>query len=145
MSFKLTDTIKTTYIDTARYDIKCSFKEPFNELDNITIHRSQGLTPFTYVEGTLKTPEYTIEAYVTPKQDVLLKELYSSTMHPEYVDIQYPVTLTWGLDSDMYKDDENLKYYINTKQCYLCNYTPPTSIDYSIATILSVSLVLRVL
>ena len=93
-----------------------------------------GLRPFIMTDGELKTPEFTVEAYVTLKQHKLLQDLYMATVHPGYIDERLPVVLMWGDPSD----NEHPQIV-----CYLSDYQPPDSIDYKSADVLSVKLVLR--
>lgn len=148
MSFNLTDTLTTTFLDTTRFEVTLSFPKGYNNCDTIVVHSAEGLTPFTYIDGELKTFEATVSAYVTPTQNKYLEKLYKDTMHPGYVDQRYPISLSWGLPESLYSIEDSTKAkfkdeYVTTKACYLSNYVPPTSIDYGSAEILSVELTLR--
>lgn len=145
MSFKLHDTITTTFLDTVRHEVKLSFPSNYRVCDSIVVHLANNLTPFTYVDGELQTFEATISAYVTLEQNKYLEKLYEATMHPGYVDQRYPINLMWGVPESMYEASgtDGLSDYRTTKKCYLCNYVPPTNVDYSSSDILSVELSLR--
>lgn len=135
MGLSIQDSIDTAYIDTAHYNVSLEFSIGFEILDRLTIHNASNLMPFTYVDGDLKTPEYTIETYVTAMQDRQLQQLYAITMHPGYVDLRYPVLVSWGHPID--------EQYIHQVKCYLSSYTPPDSVNFSNAEMLSSTLVLR--
>lgn len=144
VGLKVTDLMDTVFYDTAHFDVQLHFNGGYEALDKIAINNAQDLIPFTFVKGELTTPEYTVEAYVTPAQDKLLKALYSATMHPKYVDQRYPIEIAWGYikNGDSSQMDGQ---FSNLAKCYLSEYTPPSDIDYSDAKIFSVSLVLRVI
>lgn len=128
--------IDTTFLDTMHYDVQCNFTNGFEELNetSLVITNVSGLRPFIIKDGSLQTPEFTLEAYVTVRQDELLQELYKATIHPNYVDLRYPVEVSWGYlkDSKLYS-------------CYLLEYEPPDSVNYSSAEILSAKMTLRVI
>lgn len=125
--------IDTTYLDTSHFDVECSFPKPaFEDLDKLTISDVDGLRPFIMDGGQLKTQEITVSAHVSNRQELLLRTLYTLTVHPGYIDLRYPVIVTWG-----HKDNPV------QLQCYLSNYVPPDSVNYKDAEILSVKLTLR--
>lgn len=124
--------IDTTFLDTAHFDAECSFPGGYEELNRLVITHVDGLCPFMVVEGKLKTQECTVEAHVTLQQEVLLRGLYTATVHPGYVDLRYPVTLTWG----HYDRPTQVK-------CYLARYVAPEDVNYASAELLSVKLTLR--
>lgn len=126
--------IDTTFLDTAHFDAECRFPRGFDGLDRLAISKADGLRPFILSDGKLKTPEFTVEAYVTLKQHKLLQALYEATVHPGYIDERFPILLQWGDPSD--KDHPQ-------RECYLADYTPPESVSYKEAEILSVKLTLR--
>ena len=124
--------IDTTFLDTAHFDAECAFPRGFEELNKLAITNVGGLRPFIINDGNLKTQEFTVEAILTLQQEVLLHNLYTATIHPGYVDLRYPITFSWG-----HPDSPN------QIKCYLANYEPPDSVDYSNAEILDVKLTLR--
>ena len=133
MALTVEEAINTTYLDTAHYDVVCQFKaRGFEELDNIVIKEVSGLVPFYVVKGELKTPEITIKAIVTAKQEYLLRRLYLLTVHNKYIDQRYPINVRWG-----YPEMENYG------DCYLSDYVPPDSVNYTNAEILEVEFTLR--
>lgn len=136
MALTIQDAIDTVFLDTAHYDVQFTFPSGYESLNTLVVHNAGGLVPFTYVEGHLKTPEYTIEVYVTAKQDKLLQDLYTNTMHPGYIDQRYPISIAWGHTD---------KQYTHQYKCYLASYVPPEAVDYSSANILSAVLTLRVI
>ena len=128
------DAIDTTFLDTVHFDAECTFPRGFEDLNKLAITNVSGLRPFIITNGELKTPEFTIEAYVSLKQHKLLQDLYMATVHPSYIDERWPVVFMWGDPSD---DDHP------QVACYLSDYQPPESIDYKSADVLPVKLVLR--
>lgn len=126
--------IDTTFLDTAHFDAECKFPRGFDELNRLAISDVGGLRPFLISDGELKTPEFTVEAYVTLKQHKLLQNLYLATVHPGYIDERLPVVLVWGDPLD--KEHPQVA-------CYLAEYEPPESVSYKDAEILSVKLTLR--
>lgn len=124
--------IDTTFLDTAHYDAECSFPGGYEELNKLAITEISGLNPFIIDDGTLKTQEFTVEAHVTQRQESLLRSLYTSTVHVNYIDERYPITFMWG-HPDM----------PTQMKCYLSNYEAPESVSYVDAKILSVKLTLR--
>lgn len=128
------DAIDTTFLDTAHFDAECAFPRGFEDLNKLAIINVSGLRPFIMANGGLKTPEFTVEAYVSLKQHKLLQDLYMATVHPGYIDERLPVVLMWGDPSDSTHPEV---------ACYLSDYQPPEIIDYTSANVLSVKLVLR--
>lgn len=126
--------IDTTFLDTAHFDAECKFPSGFDELNKLAISDVGGLRPFILTDGQLKTPEFTVEAYVTLNQHKLLQDLYMATVHPGYIDERFPITLAWGDPAD--KEHPQVA-------CYLADYEPPDSVSYKDAEILSVKLTLR--
>ena len=124
--------IDTTFLDTAHYDAECSFPNGFEELNKLAITQVGGLRPFIMADGKLKTQEFTVEAVVTLRQELLLRQLYSATIHPGYVDLRFPVVFMWG-----HPDSPS------QIKCYLSEYEAPESVDYKSAEILDVKLTLR--
>lgn len=124
--------IDTTFLDTVHYDAECVFTNGYEELSKLVITNVSGLRPFIIKDGDLQTPEFTVEAYVTARQELLLEELYKATIHPSYVDLRYHIDFMWG-----HTDKPKLF------SCYLSEYEPPDSVDYKSADILSVKLTLR--
>lgn len=124
--------IDTTFLDTAHFDAECKFPRGFDELNRLAISDAGGLRPFLISDGALKTPEFTVEAYVTNRQEMLLRDLYTATVHPGYIDERLPIILMWG-------------HVDNPTQvkCYLADYEPPDSVSYKDAEILNVKLTLR--
>lgn len=122
-------------MDTAHFDVELRFHGGYEMLNKLVVHNASDLIPFTYVDGELKTPEFKVEVYATSAQDRELQRLYSVTKHPRYVDLRYPISVSWGRIGDT--------RYTQSFDCYLAEYTPPDSIDYSTASILSATLVLR--
>lgn len=134
MALSVQEAIDTTYLDTAHYNVTCEFTGGFEELNRIVIKEASNLVPFYVVDGALKTPEITIKAIVTARQEYLLRRLYLSTVHNKYIDQRYPIHVSWGYPKlDNYGD------------CYLSKYTPPDSVNYTNAEILEVEFNLRVI
>lgn len=128
----ISDSIKTTYQDNARYDVALSFDGEYTALSTIAVSGAKGLTDLLIRDGEMKTPEYDIEAYVTEAQDKLLHNLYRATVHTSYTDLRYPIHLSWGAPDN--------RHYA---ECYLADYTPATDVDFGSAQLLSVTLTLR--
>ena len=124
--------IDTTFLDTAHFDAECKFPRGFDELNRLAISDAGGLRPFLISDGALKTPEFTVEAYVTNRQEMLLRDLYMATVHPGYIDERLPIILMWG-----HADNPT------QVKCYLADYEPPDSVSYKDAEILNVKLTLR--
>lgn len=124
--------IDTTFLDTAHFDAECKFPRGFDELNRLAISDAGGLRPFLISDGELKTPEFTVEAYVTNRQEMLLRDLYMATVHPGYIDERLPIILMWG-----HADNPT------QVKCYLADYEPPDSVSYKDAEILNVKLTLR--
>lgn len=124
--------IDTTFLDTAHFDAECVFPRGFDELNKLVISNVGGLRPFIIEDGQLKTQEFTVEAYVTNRQELLLRSLYTATVHPGYIDLRLPITLMWGHEDNP-----------TQIKCYLSKYEPPESVDYKSAEILDVKLTLR--
>jgi len=124
--------IDTTFLDTAHFDAECKFPRGFDELNRLAISDAGGLRPFLISDGELKTPEFTVEAYVTNRQEMLLRDLYMATVHPGYIDERLPIILMWG-----HADNPT------QVKCYLADYEPPDSVNYKDAEILNVKLTLR--
>lgn len=136
MPLTIQEAIETQFLDTAHYDVVLEFTSGYEGvLNSLAVHNARDLIPFTYVKGELKTPEYTMDVYVTEEQDRFLQALYEATMHPGFVDQRYPVYVSWGIVSNT--------QYMHTVKCYLSEYTPPDSVDFKSAEILSATLVLR--
>lgn len=128
----ITDSIENEYLDNAHYDIVCAFPRAYAGLDAIAVTSGSGFTPSIITDGELKTPEFSLTCIVTAAQDRLLQELYEATVHPGYVDLRYPVEVSWGPVG-----------YRLTRKCYLKSYTPPDRVEYRQASILEVTLTLR--
>ncbi len=128
----IADSLQTEFLDNAHYDIECAFFGEYAKLNGLVISGGSGFTPFVLKDGSLKTQEFTLTCIVTAEQDELLQKLYNSTMHPGYVDLRYPVHVSWGHVSARH-----------TKACYLKAYDPPSQISFRDASILEVTLVLR--
>lgn len=127
--------IDTTFLDVAHYDATCVCNvSGFEEISNIAISDVSGLRPFVISDGSLKTPEFTVTAYVTLKQDKLLQDLYMATVHPGYIDERFPIIFMWGDIAD------NSHPQVS---CYLANYSPPDNVNYRSADLLPVRLTLR--
>lgn len=124
--------IDMTFLDTAHFDAECAFPRGFDELNKLAISTVGGLRPFILEDGQLKTQEFTVEAYVSNKQDMLLRSLYTATVHPGYIDLRLPITLMWG------HEDNPMQL-----KCYLAKYEPPETVSYKDAEILDVKLTLR--
>lgn len=124
--------IDTTFLDTAHFDAECKFPRGFDELNRLAISDVGGLRPFLISDGELKTPEFTVEAYVTNRQEMLLRDLYTATVHPGYIDERLPIILMWG-----HADNPT------QVKCYLADYELPDSVNYKDAEILNVKLTLR--
>lgn len=128
----ITDSIESEYLDNAHYDIVCAFPRAYAGLDSIVITGGSGLTPSIIADGELKTPEFSLTCIVTATQDRMLQELYEATVHPGYVDMRYPVGVTWGPPTHRLR-----------RECYLKSYVPPDRVEYRSASILEVTLTLR--
>lgn len=124
--------IDTTFLDTAHYDAECSFPNGFEELNKLAITKVGGLRPFVIADGQLKTQEFTVEAVVTLRQELLLRALYESTIHPGYTDLRFPIEFMYGHPESPMQI-----------KCYLSEYEAPESVDYKSAEILDVKLTLR--
>lgn len=134
MPLTLQSSIDTTFMDSAHFDVTLSFPRGFELLDSLAIHNVEGLVPFTYVDGALKTPEYSLDAYATVQQEKLLRDLYSRTVHPGYIDETYPIRVSWGHEDN-----------VTQAECYLSTCKVPGGLDFSRAELLSVSFTLRVI
>lgn len=136
MPLSVESAIKTEFLDNAHYDVVLDFSTTniaaFGKLNDIVVTDADGLVPFDMKGGVLKTPTFTITCYVTAEQDALLRKLFEYTIHPSYVDLRYPILVTWG-------------HGINNvaKDCYLSEYDSPERVNYSKAELLTVVLSLR--
>ncbi|MBR4792464.1 MAG: hypothetical protein IK038_02255 [Bacteroidaceae bacterium] len=138
MALSVQSAIDTTFLDTAHFNAECDFSRArgFHELNDIVIYDVAGLHPFIIANKELKTQEFTVTALVTLQQEALLRDLYEQTVHPNYIDLRYPIVFSWGDSSG--EGPEPTQY-----DCYLSDYEPPESVSYKSAEILSVKLTLR--
>ena len=149
----LESVIETQYLDNGNFDVFIKLPDPYDGgpasllVDNVT-----GLNAFLVDGNTMRTPEVTVTAYVTKKQDSLLRQLYTATVHPGYIDQRYPIRLEWGdvskkefarpaSDADGLLDDTGMEAH----EFYLASYKPPEQVQFDRGNMHSVSLVLRMI
>lgn len=145
--------IGTQYLDNGNYDVYVKLPDPFDAgPGSLLIESVTGTNPFLVQGGSMKTPELTITAHVTKKQDSLLRHLYAMTVHPGHIDQRYPVLVEWGDVSacEFAKpaiDNEGLlnESGRNASAFYLSAYLPPDNIDFKTPNLLPVSMVLRLI
>ncbi len=135
MALTVMEAVDTTYLDTAHYDVTLKFPTGYEILNDVTVKEASGLIPFVYTGDALKTQEFRLTCIVTNEQEALLRNLYVTTNHPGYTDLRYPIWITWG------HPENGIPY----KECYLAEYEPPDSVNYTSADILDVTMVLRVI
>ena len=149
----LESVIETQYLDNGNFDVFVKLPAPYDGGPNsLLVESINGANAFLMENGQMHTPEITISAHVTKKQDSLLRHLYAATVHPAYIDQRYPIKVEWGdvsampfanpaADVDGLLDDSGL----DSHDFYLAAYTPPNSVNFASATMLPVSLVLRLI
>ena len=149
----LESVIETQYLDNGNYDVFVKIPAPYDGGPNsLLVESINGANAFLIENGQMHTPELTITAHVTKKQDSLLRHLYAATVHPGYIDQRYPIRVEWGdvskmpfarpaVDADGLLNSAGLDAY----EFYLASYTPPSSVTFSSAAMLPVSMVLRLI
>ena len=145
--------VGTQYLDNGNFDVFVKFPDPFDGgPGSLLISSVQGANAFLVGDNGLKTPELSITAYVTKKQDSLLRHLYVATVHPGYIDQRYPVRVEWGDVSSaefarpaLQEDGLLNESGVDAHDFYLASYSPPSSTDFSRSEMLPVSLVLRLI
>ena len=149
----LESVIGTQYLDNGNFDVSLRLPDPFDGgPGSLLISGIHGANAFLVGENGMKTPEITITAHVTKKQDSLLRHLYIATVHPGYIDQRYPIHVAWGdvskmpfarpaSDADGLLNDAG----VDAHNFYLASYTPPESVDFGSGVMLPVSLVLRLI
>lgn len=149
----LESVIETQYLDNGNFDVFVKLPAPYDGGPNsLLIESINGANAFLIEGGQMRTPEITITAHVTKKQDSLLRHLYAATVHPSYIDQRYPIKVEWGdtssapyaspaSDADGLLGDSGLDAYL----FYLASYTPPSNVSFGAATMLPVSMVLRLI
>lgn len=131
----LEDSWNNEYLDNAHYDIAVRvIPRDYAKLDDIVVTSASGLNPFVLADGNLKTQEFTLTCIVTAEQDQLLQKLYGATVHPAFIDLRYPVEVSWGPAQAKIQ-----------RTCYLKAYAPPSQVHYDNPSILEVTLTLRVI
>lgn len=149
----LESVIETQYLDNGNYDVFVKIPDPYDGGPNsLLVESINGANAFLMENGQMRTPELTITAHVTKKQDSLLRQLYAATVHPGYIDERFPIKVEWGdvsqspfakpaTDTDGLLDASGL----DSHDFYLASYTPPSNVSFSSATMLPVSMVLRLI
>lgn len=149
----LEEVIATQYLDTGNYDVFIKLPDPYDAgPGSLLVSNMSGANAFLIQDGAMKTPELSIQAHVTKKQDSLLRHLYAATVHPGYIDQRYPIRVEWGDVSrnkfalPAFKDDGLLDVAgMNAYEFYLASYIPPDNVDFTAANLLPVSMVLRLI
>lgn len=154
MAQNILDTvIENQYLDIGNFDVYIKLPDPYDGGPGaLLISSVSGANAFLVGDNGLRTPELSITAYVTKKQDSLLRHLYVATVHPGYIDQTHPVKVEWGdvsksiyakpgSDADGLLNDAG----VDSHDFYLASYTPPSSVDFSRPEMLPVSLVLRLI
>lgn len=154
MAKNILDTvIGTQYLDNGNYDVYIKLPDSFDGgPGSLLVESIGGANAFLVQAGNMKTPELTITAHVTKKQDSLLRHLYAATVHPGYIDQRYPIRVEWGdvsagefampaSDTDGLLDSQGH----DTHEFYLAAYTPPENVNFQAANLLPVSMVLRLI
>lgn len=149
----LESVIGTQYLDNGNYDVFVKLPAPYDGGPNsLLVFEVSGANAFLINNGQMQTPELTISAYVTKQQDALLRHLYAATVHPGYIDQRYPITVEWGdvsnspfarpaANVDGLLDEAGMDAY----SFYLASYTPPDNVSFTSGSLLSVSMVLRLI
>lgn len=148
----LSSVIGTQYLDNGNFDVYVKLPQGYaGDHNSLVIKRVSGANAFLVSERGLNTPEITIDAYVTKHQDSLLRLLYIDTVHPGYIDQRHPIAVQWGdissakfsargLEDGTIGDDG-----MEAHEFYLAEYTPPSDVEFAQATLLSVSMKLRLI
>jgi hypothetical protein len=149
----LESVIETQYLDNGNYDVFVKLPAPYDGGPNsLLVESINGANAFLIENGQMHTPELTITAHVTKQQDSLLRHLYVATVRPGYIDQRYPIRVEWGdvsampfarpaSDTDGLLNDSGL----DSHDFYLAAYTPPNNVTFAAATLLPVSMVLRLI
>lgn len=149
----LESVIESQYLDNGNFDVFIKIPDPYNGGPNsLLIDSVDGLNAFLVSDGDMRTPEVTVTAYVTKKQDSLLRHLYAATVRPGYIDQRFPIRLEWGdvsrmefakpaMGDDGLLGDDGLEAH----EFYLASYTPPSRVQFDRGNMHSVSLVLRMI
>lgn len=149
----LESVIATQYLDNGNFDVSLRLPDPFDGgPGSLLISSIHGANAFLVGDNGMKTPEITITAHVTKKQDSLLRHLYVATVHPGYIDQRYPIKVEWGDVSGMpfakpVSDADGLlnDAGVDAHDFYLASYTPPESVNFAQGEMLSVSMLLRLI
>lgn len=147
----LESVIETQYLDNGNYDVFVKIPAPYDGGPNsLLVESINGANAFLISDGKMHTPELTISAHVTKKQDSLLRHLYAATVHPGYIDQRHPIKVEWGDVSNAEfaipaADDDGLldTAGLDAHSFYLASYTPPSNVSFSAASMLPVTMVLR--
>lgn len=149
----LESVIETQYLDNGNFDVFIKLPDSYDGGPaSLLVDNVSGLNAFLVDGNTMRTPEVTVTAYVTKKQDSLLRHLYAATVHPGYIDQRYPIRLEWGdvskrefarssSDTDGLLDDTGMEAH----EFYLASYKPPEQVQFDRGNMHSVSLVLRMI
>lgn len=149
----LESVIENQYLDNGNFDVFIKLPDSFDGgPGSLLVSGIQGANAFLVGDNGMKTPEVTITAHVTKKQDSLLRHLYVATVHPGYIDQRYPITVEWGdvskmpfakpaSDADGLLNDAG----VDAHAFYLASYTPPESVNFAQGEMLPVSMVLRLI
>ena len=145
--------VGTQYLDNGNYDVFIKIPDPYDGgPGSLLIESIDGANAFLIGDNGMRTPELTITAQVTKNQDSLLRRLYLATVHPGYIDQRFPIRVEWGdvsrnpfsasiVDEDGALNSAGMDAY----EFYLSSYTPPSNIDFKAASLLPVSMVLRLI
>lgn len=145
--------IRSQYLDNGNFDVFIKVPDPFDGgPGSLLVQGIDGANAFLVGENGMRTPEITITALVTKKQDSLLRQLYVATVHPGYIDQRYPIHVEWGdssgmpyarplSDADGVLNDSGVDSY----SFYLKSYIPPNGVNFNAPTLLPVSMVLRLI
>lgn len=145
--------VGSQYLDNGNFDVFIKLPDPYDGgPGSLLVERIDGANAFLVKGGTMRTPELTITAHVTKKQDSLLRQLYTQTVHPGYIDQRFPVRVEWGdVSATPYaKPTSNAdgilnESGVNAYEFYLAEYTPPDSVTFATPNFLPVSMVLRLI
>lgn len=149
----LESVIETQYLDNGNFDVFIKLPASYDGGPaSLLVENVNGLNAFLVDGDSMRTPEITVSAYVTKKQDSLLRHLYTATVHPGYIDQRYPIRLEWGdtskmefarpaADVDGLLDDTGMEGH----EFYLASYKPIEQVTFDRGNMHPVSLVLRMI
>ncbi len=149
----LESVIEAQYLDNGNFDVFIKLPVSYDGGPaSLLVDRVEGLNAFLVEGNSMRTPEISVSAYVTKKQDSLLRHLYAATVRPGYIDQRYPIRLEWGDTSKMEfakpsSDDDGLLdgTGMEAHEFYLASYKPIEQVAFDHGNLHPVSLVLRMI